>query len=280
MNDLILLCECCGYPIRALPDEPAAAGQAPPPCPECGTPITDSLPARRAGSPWQRRPGIGGWFCTALAMIRRPAATFGEVLIQRRARGLLTVNVLLAAALIAPPFVGVLTFDPARSWRGGGPMLAVLGWGVGLAAAALIVFGCIQVLTLIEFVGIRFFARRRRWRLSRDAAAQVCAHASVGWLASGFLPYLLAPSMVVLVQALGLSDRQLDCSPYFSAKFPVSALASATGYTLGLAGGMIAFEWLVYLGVRRNRFANHAAAARTVPNLGPVFPAGSQNRPT
>ena len=37
-----------------------------------------------------------------------------------------------------------------------------------------------------------------------------------------------------------------------------TALASIIGFALGLLAGMTAFEWLVYLGVRQNRFANHS----------------------
>lgn len=290
MNDLSLLCETCGYPIQGLPRDTVPALVAspvaslvashphaermapnvsaeslaparPPQCPECGTPIADSLPERRTGSPWQRRPGLASWVRTMHAMVRHPTTTFGDMIIRKGARSLLALNLLLVSLLVAPPMIGVLTIDLFRAWRGRGPVMESLAWVVSLLGVTMVIFAFFAALTLVEFVGIRFFARRRRFRLSRDAAAQVCAHASVGWLASGTLPYLLAPAAIMLVQALGIAQKPIDFSPYLLFNMPVSAAASILGYAAGLIGGMIAFEWLVYFGVRRNRFANHATSS-------------------
>jgi len=41
-------CPESGHMLEALPNEPN--------CPECGKPISESLPERRAGTPWQRKP--------------------------------------------------------------------------------------------------------------------------------------------------------------------------------------------------------------------------------
>ncbi len=298
MDDLSLLCETCGYPIQGLPIEltsgsgadasraegmvaERAASVRGAQCPECGTGIAESLPGRRGGSPWQRGASLGSWLSTIVAMIRRPTATFGEVIVsESRAGVLLSVNVLLTSLLLAPPLVGVLTIDPVRAWRGRGPVVEWLAWAVSLGCVTLVLYGFFGALTLVEFFGIRFFARRRRFRLSRAAALQVCAHASVGWLAAGILPYLFAPAALSIVQVLGLGDRRLDLSPYYSLSTNLSAVASIVGFAVGVMGGMVAFEWLVFLGVGRNRFANHAGATGSARTAGSGREAGSENRPT
>lgn len=195
-------------------------------------------------------------------MIARPTDTMGNVIIRPGSRGLLVVNLMLTSLLAAPPLTGVLTIDPIRAWRGSGPLIEGAGWVLSLGATSLLVFGVLTCLTLVEYFGIRFFARRRRWRLGRDAAGQVCAHASVGWLAVGILPYVLAPVAILAAEWVGASQDRIDLGPYLPYRLPVSAVASISGYALGLLAGMTVFEWLVYLGVRRNRFANHASAAR------------------
>lgn len=270
MDDLSLLCETCGYPIDGLrlaapagpvstpTPNPVRQSDRPPHCPECGTPIADSLPNRRTGSAWQQRPGFFSWVRTSYATITRPTETFRNIRIQRRTKGLWFLNPLVAGLLIAPSISGVLVDDPARIWRGSGGVSEFLAWIGSIARNSLIVASVFVVLTTVEYFGIRFFARRRRWRLSRDSAEQVCAHASVGWIAAGILPYLFAPAAVVMVQWFGLAEKRIDFSPVLPYASPASGVASIIGFALGLLAGMTAFEWLVYLGVRQNRFANHA----------------------
>ena len=45
-------------------------------------------------------------------------------------------------------------------------------------------------LTTLETLGLRTFGRQRGWRVTRNVAWTVCAHASFGWVAGGLLGML------------------------------------------------------------------------------------------
>lgn len=238
IEPFLLLCESCGYPIGELPRE----GH----CPECGRPIAESLPQRRAGSAWQQDPSIGAWFRTIGWVIRRPRAMWAQVRVEAPASGdLLTLNCGLAAtglALYSAPFLMLGTsrlgiLDPRIV--------------VGLLGTFCLVafFGAMALMALsfVECGGIRFFGGRRRWRITHEVGMAVIGHASFGWLLAPItLPVCWSIASAGLLGALN------------GAQGP-GPIASAVTVAAMLAGPLIpllAFEGLVYLGVRRMRFAN------------------------
>jgi hypothetical protein len=230
-----LLCESCGYPVDDLP----RSGQ----CPECGRSVASSLPEARTGSPWQQRPSLRTFISTNVAALRRPGPLFESLLIEfRRGTGLLVLNLLIAAVGFVAPWYGTLIGDPTRRAR-----LAhrheylTAAWVIPLQI--LIVAVLLTFLTLIEWAGVQYYARRRKQRLYAAAAWQVCAHASIGWVLSAgftFLAFLLWSGISDMVSGTGQFGRWL--------------LVGVPG--LGAFAGFMAFESLVYLGVRRCRFAN------------------------
>lgn len=228
-----LLCESCGYPIDRLPEE----GN----CPECGRPIARSLPSARRGSPWQQDPAVSSLIVTAFEAIRHPGPLFEGIRIEwRGGLGLLASNLLLAAVLIVAPWSGTLVGDPMRTARQRHLSPLTGAWVIPLQVAAVALV--LAALTGIEWVGIQFFARRRGQRLLPEAAWQVCAHASVGWVMAA------AFSLLGLIIGLNLVSKYMAASDW------ALAAAPAGGGLLGL----LVFEILVYTGVGRCRYANRA----------------------
>lgn len=247
------LCESCGYPIHGLPTDSH--------CPECGTPIKQSLPARRAGSPWQRRPGLIAWFTTNAGTLAHPRRRFAELVIDHRhARSLAVTNILVAAAFLWTPWVGVFIGDPARAaYADHAVVRKYFTLGAAFAGGAFLLGTLLFILTLIERSGIRFFASRREWRLTRAAASQICAHATVGWIIAALAPLVLAPLTTTLISALDLGGKRVDLSPLLPWNFSLAGALTAAGIALGYFAGLFVFELLVYTGVRQNKFANPAA---------------------
>lgn len=103
----------------------------------------------------------------------------------------------------------------------------------------------ILLLVRIERIGMRFIGARHRWRIDHTVSRVVCAHAAVGWLTGGVLVSLCFISLiVVLVTLWGGDDPNWFPEAFFIAYFGSWLL------------GLLHFECLVYLGMRRCRYAN------------------------
>ena len=235
-----LLCERCGYIIQGL---------APPiACSECGLPIADSLPSARTGTPWQNRPGLIAWLRTNIALLRRTVAMFRIVRIEAGSGAtLLAANLLVASVIVIAPWSGILLDNPFRNlaWGRSGTFAVEVLMTVGRVLVAATGF---LLLTLIEWLGIQFFANRRGWRLTPLAAWQVVAHASIGWVATA------ATSLIGLIAWLNLS--------FFGFAGEISRLPGVSDWLVlgvpatGALLGLLIFELLVYTGVRQCRYAN------------------------
>ncbi len=250
----LLNCEACGYDLTAVEDTQVAGKTSV--CPECGEPVANSLPQRRSGTYWQNRPGLFPLVCTWYDVLRHPTRTFRKVRIEKRhAWKLLVINSVITAFLLADPWVGVLAGDPVRAARGGEAELLIKG--IGYAAYTLLITLAIIGLTLIEIRGVRFFSNRHGWKLSENAALQVCAHASVGWIFCGLLSLLGMATMTALaLKTKIIPQTHLDLTPII----PVRVMwHDALGFVFVVGGyllGMVIFETLAYVGVRQCRFAN------------------------
>lgn len=258
MNETSILCETCGYPLEGL--SPGAA------CPECGRDAASSLPGARPGSPWQRSRGLASWARTGLRAAIAPSALMREVRIAGRGWDLVALNLLASAMLIAAPWTGVFVGDPLRgisridSLGTLARVLAVIGLQV------LGVFAVLWLLTWVEVVGIRFFSRRRGWRLTRAGSWQVCAHASYGWLISGVLPLLLLSTLFGVQRVFGVAPGgSFSLAPIWNTRLAWYEVVGVGGPLVGYFVGMLAFEMLVYRGVRQCRYAATEAAPGSNP---------------
>lgn len=240
-----LLCETCGYVIDGLP----TSG----PCSECGRPVADSLPERRTGTAWQRSPGVRSWFITNFAAIFRRRQTFDTLRADNRGwRSLLIVNLIFASLALVAPWAGVLAGDPMRTARNSG-ISEYLVAAFAIPIEVLLVALFLYLLTWIEARGIRFFGGRRGWRITAPLSWQICAHASIGWTLAAVLMFAgLAASVpaFALLERLGALGR--PGFMYFSLRDALGVILGAGGFFIGL----LVFETLVYIGVRRCRYAN------------------------
>lgn len=237
-----LLCEHCGYVLDGLEDRTS--------CPECGVPIARSLPSARTGTPFQNDPTWRGLARQCAMLARRPGSLFGHARIGHSSDASLLFRSIAAASFAAcAPTYALLIAASARGDNEelliAGTLLACLMWGL--------LNVLLYTLTAIERAGITFFATRHGWRVPRPVAQMICANAAPGWIAAGVLFTLglfAVPAMMRLAR---------DLPPPWQTW---AAAAAASLPLMGFVAGMIVFETLVFIGVRRCRYANWAALAR------------------
>ncbi len=232
-RDPRFLCENCGYDLGGH----EAGGQ----CPECGLSVMASSPALRTGSPWQRRgsgvgSGFASWFRTVALVLSRPRVCWASFQAEvRKSIGFLVVTSAVGAAIPALGllYTGFSGMTARPSYVGG---FFLTGWLLMLA------------LSMIEFMGIRFIAGRRGWRVDAPVAACVVSHASVGWIVAG-----------ALVAAAWQAHSGLTARGVYRLVIPVGPSLLYTS-VLAIGGamvlGIVAYESLVYCGVRGMKFAN------------------------
>ncbi len=217
------LCERCGYEIGGLPDAGA--------CPECARPIADSAPERRVGSAWQRSPGLLSPLVSIAATLRWPMRSWNTVTADiSSSSALLWINCTLAALIFpggALIWISHSKLDAA--------MLAPIAVGVWT--------GALLALSWIESRGIRIIGRFRRFRITRAVAYAVVGHAAAGW--------------VVGAIAGTITTAIIAREDYIEAKLNGVGVGAAVAAGVGL----VFFEILTYIGMRRMKFANHPRSA-------------------
>jgi hypothetical protein len=251
-DEFELLCEQCGYSIEGL-----SAGN----CPECGAPVSMSLPRARAGTAWQRSAGLRAWIRTNTRMLLRPRESLRSMRIEQpRSRALRRLNITVAAAAYAllpaatagvqlvrgeaPYVLRELTWPRAEAavrW------LLVAGTVLGLWLCAA---GVLSLLTAIETWGIRSFGRVHRSRITPVVANAITAHATAGWLAGG--------ACTAGGFAMGLALFEYAMHANVGALRGPAMLAPAWLPIFAGALGLLWFETIVYLGALHCRFANRA----------------------
>lgn len=253
-DEYTLLCETCGYTVDGLPAE----GN----CPECGRAIRTSLPEARAGTPWDRGPSVRSWFATGWMVVRRPRRTFESTHISRvRLSSLFLTNAVIAASAAIAPATAISVWgvfgaalglnlpwhyeNRATEWL----LITPLAWFGGVLL--------ILVLTEIERIGLRIIGGRHRWRITRAITVAVCEHASYGWVIAGVL--------------VGVASFPIAVEPRLWRNLLGSGWQFWVlgGYPAAMLAGLLIFETLVYIGVRRCKFANRARPALEAALPGP-----------
>ncbi len=243
-DEYTLLCERCGYVIEGLPTD----GD----CPECGKPISESLPERRIGTPWQRKSTKFGYAATLVRTARAPLATLDELRIDpESARRLLRRHLWMAALLFAPllSLTLLLVLETPTPLPGGGEVVWTPGSpgdSIGLIVflclvMAPVAYGSLGTLTLIERRGLMFFGRHRQLRMTRALSATICAHGAAAWLIAGIGGMLIFYALLPMEEEMG---RQ-----------PARAGWLIAGSSIALVG-FLWFEAFAYLGMRRCKYAN------------------------
>ena len=254
-----LLCERCGYPLSGLEGEPV--------CPECGLAVTESMPERRVGTAWQRGASVRAYLRTAIETLVRRRATFHDLrlVVNGRMRWLLVIHFALATIAPVVSWVvfharfgsGMVVWYQRSMPQMGGMAADVDAFAVprtwaAVAIGAGVVPLLLLVLTWIETRGVRFFGKRRGWRVTGPIAWSVCAHAGIGWVI-GSLVYALSPLAVIWLRPV------YDLFPATTG-VRVATEAATWAPIAAFVVGMLAFESLVYVGIRACRYANEPRA--------------------
>ncbi|GAB4383055.1 MAG: hypothetical protein Kow0022_01920 [Phycisphaerales bacterium] len=235
------LCERCGYVLNGLKRSDS--------CPECGTPIEHSHPEAKPGSPWQQGVRFGVWR-NFILFTRHPRTAFDLVQVDGRQARVLEADSIAWAGALLGLFVTVRGIVAAI--RTGTPPGHVAMWALAAPAPAFLLSALVLLmLTAIERRGIRVFGALHHRRITPEVAETIVAHACVGWVVAGLLVWAAWP----IGELLGWLGRRCAW-----ASWEWTLLAPAILPWLGFFGGLLCFETWVYLGVRRLRFANAAAA--------------------
>lgn len=251
-DEFELLCERCGYSVDSL----ARGGN----CPECGTPIAESLPGARAGSPWQRRAGLGGWLATMGAALFRPVGMVrglrvddsGARRLQRLNLGLAAVVIGASGAFAQHRFGVVESLGLARNSHAVAPWVGGVRVGAVGVVAAVGAFLAFSGATAVERWGIQLFGRAHKKRITPTLARALTAHASAGWVA--------AAALFALGIAAGTAIHEAAMGRNVGAVRGAMMLSPLLLAILGGFVGMLWFETVVYLGVLGRKFANRERA--------------------
>lgn len=219
--DLRLLCERCGYHLKGMRRADV--------CPECGVPVKESLPEKRVGSAWQQHPGWRSWWRTERSMESHPRAIWTRLAVGTgRDTKLVVINCTVAGLAATAALLPM--YAPSIIW---GESIAVLVWPAVLGISLIFSY---LAMTGIEAIGIGAISRRRGWRIHRGAQGPILAHASYAWI--------LCAALLLCGHIGGILAR------------PYSYTFRYAGLGAGFLIGLLVFETLVYIGMRKMRYAN------------------------
>ncbi|MEM7628594.1 MAG: hypothetical protein AAF356_04140 [Planctomycetota bacterium] len=226
-DEYTLLCERCGYVVEGLATDGA--------CPECGKPISESLPERRVGTPWQQKPSFRNLLKTWWMTLRHPKRTLDVMRMHRESSsGLLGASLLLFLALAWVSLLAVWAHFVSE-------VVSFIAVFFGTLVFAVFGVGIAAVLIATERAGLRFLGRKHGLRITPDASSSICSHGSIGW--------------AFVAAGLGFANT--------GAAQP--GLLWVAGLAVALIGFLF-FEWFAWLGLRRCKYANRARTGSGASN--------------
>lgn len=148
-------CERCGYVLAAVPSAER--------CPECGVPVEESRPERRAGLAWQRGASLRSWIRTLAGFARRPVRSYREVRVHTRSLATLTFANIAATVVLSLACLGVALLFGDRPIRMRlGPTVSHTVYD-GVTVVILVLNGLIFVFAVpMTWAYARWFARHRK----------------------------------------------------------------------------------------------------------------------
>jgi len=236
-----LLCERCGYVIEELDREGV--------CPECGKPISESLPMRRSIR-WIPFSNHTKTLSTGLVTLRNPRHVLTNLVPTQTNCADLRFCWLVSASVVAA--LGASIIQLMSEWSAGGSLLDLGTIGLVLAVFPFIIFGAwidFEILAWIEKHILLLIAKSRGYRLTEPTARTICAYGSVGWVITSFGFLIASPG-------IGHLARNGESNWLVMTILAIGSLISLAGF---FAVGSFA-----YRGLRLCGFVNHAPPTEPV----------------
>jgi len=183
---------------------------------------------------------LTGYLSIARAVLLSPSRHFRQMRVHGHKDD--AIYFMLTSAALA---AGLSFFALNFSWLFVDPgMIVDINFGSAFLFC-LFVFLTTLLLTYIEVLGVVTFSRRRGWRVPFASAERVCCYASVGWL----------PGVIVAGVGVSLVDMHGLGRPWFEHLLGLVRVGWLL-YGVLFIVAMLWFETLVWIGVRRVRYAN------------------------
>lgn len=254
-----VLCERCGYDIHAHASELSELALRAQTCPECGETLARSVPWLKQGSLLERN---GAWRVDGVPLSQqlhlcrtwfRVAQDNMRIMHGEKADSIRFVFLVNAAVVASLGLIlwalGIATLT--NSWQEffTASSVVILMGVLILVLLMSALLATYLILTTLEIHGMRAIARTRGWRITLANSKAIAAHASVGWLAAAYCG--LATTTFTLIAATLLWMFKVT-GPVMTVMLWTHAIAWPLMTGLG---GLLAFEWLCWVGMRERKFS-------------------------